>query len=35
MLTQQRPAAEILAEMVAQAAELLGSGLAKRVQASV
>ncbi len=35
MLTQQRPAAEILAEMVAQAAELLGSGLARRVQASL
>lgn len=34
MLTRQRPAAEILAEMVAEAAELLGSGLAGRVRAS-
>jgi NAD(P)H-dependent flavin oxidoreductase YrpB (nitropropane dioxygenase family) len=34
MLTKQRPAAEILAEMVAEAAELLSSGLAKRVQVS-
>jgi NAD(P)H-dependent flavin oxidoreductase YrpB (nitropropane dioxygenase family) len=32
LLTQQRPAAEILAEMVAEAAELLSSGLAKRVR---
>jgi hypothetical protein len=32
MLTKQRPAAEILAEIVAEAAELLGSGLAKRVR---
>jgi nitronate monooxygenase len=34
MLTKQRPAAEILAEIVAEAAELLGSGLAKRVRAA-
>jgi nitronate monooxygenase len=34
MLTKQRPAAEILAEMVSEAAELLGSGLAKRVRTS-
>jgi hypothetical protein len=33
-LTEQRPAAEILADMVAEAAELLTSGLAKRVRAS-
>jgi NAD(P)H-dependent flavin oxidoreductase YrpB (nitropropane dioxygenase family) len=32
MLTKQRPAAEILAEMVAEAAELLTSGLAQRVR---
>jgi len=32
LLTKQRPAAEILAEMVAEAAELLGAGLAKRVR---
>ncbi len=32
MLTKQRPAAEILAEIVAEAAELLGAGLAKRVR---
>jgi NAD(P)H-dependent flavin oxidoreductase YrpB (nitropropane dioxygenase family) len=34
VLTQQRPAAEILAEMVAEAAELLTDGLAKRVRVS-
>jgi NAD(P)H-dependent flavin oxidoreductase YrpB (nitropropane dioxygenase family) len=34
LLSQQRPAAEILAQMVAEAAELLSSGLAKRVRAS-
>jgi NAD(P)H-dependent flavin oxidoreductase YrpB (nitropropane dioxygenase family) len=34
MLTKQRPAAEILAEIVAEAAELLGAGLTKRVHAS-
>ncbi|HEY8121925.1 MAG TPA: nitronate monooxygenase [Myxococcota bacterium] len=34
MLTKQRPAAEILAEIVAEAAELLGGGLAKRVRAA-
>jgi len=34
MLTKQRPAAEILAEMVAEAAEMLGAGLAKRVRTS-
>ncbi len=34
MLTKLRPAAEILAEMVAEAAEILGSGLARRVRAS-
>jgi NAD(P)H-dependent flavin oxidoreductase YrpB (nitropropane dioxygenase family) len=34
MLTKQRPAAEILAEIVREAAELLGSGLAKRVRTS-
>ncbi len=34
MLTTQRPAAEILAEIVAEAAELLGSGLATRVRAA-
>ena len=34
LLTQQRPAAEILAEMVAEAAELLTSGLTKRVRVS-
>lgn len=35
MLTKQRPAAEILQEMVAEAAEILGAGLARRVRASV
>lgn len=35
MLTRQRPAAEILHEMVAEAAEILSSGLARRVRASV
>ena len=35
MLTQRRPAAEILREMVAEAAEILGAGLARRVRASV
>ena len=35
MLTKQRPAAEILAEMVAEAAEILGASLARRVRASV
>ena len=34
MLKTQRPAAEILAEMVAEAAELLGDGFAKRVRTS-
>jgi nitronate monooxygenase len=34
MLTKQRPAAEILAGIVAEAAELLGSALAKRVRTS-
>jgi nitronate monooxygenase len=34
LLTQQRPAADILAEMVAEAAEALSSGLAKRVRVS-
>lgn len=34
MLKEQRPAAEILAEMATEAAEILGSGLAKRVTAS-
>ena len=33
-LTQQRPAADILADMVAEAAELLSSGLAERVRVS-
>jgi NAD(P)H-dependent flavin oxidoreductase YrpB (nitropropane dioxygenase family) len=33
MLTKQRPAAEILHEMVAEAAEILGAGLARRVRA--
>ena len=33
MLTKQRPAAEILREMVAEAAEILGTGLARRVRA--
>jgi len=35
MLTKKRPAAEILEEMVAEAAEILSSGLARRVRASV
>jgi NAD(P)H-dependent flavin oxidoreductase YrpB (nitropropane dioxygenase family) len=35
MLTKQRPAAEILHEMVAEAAEILASSLARRVRASV
>jgi nitronate monooxygenase len=35
MLTQRRPAAEILHDMVAEAAEILGSSLARRVRASV
>lgn len=35
MLERQRPAGEILAEMVTEAAEILSSGLAKRVTASV
>ncbi|MAE96600.1 MAG: 2-nitropropane dioxygenase [Deltaproteobacteria bacterium] len=35
MLTQRRPAAEILEEMVGDAAEILSRGLAERVQASV
>jgi NAD(P)H-dependent flavin oxidoreductase YrpB (nitropropane dioxygenase family) len=34
LLSKQRPAAEILAEMVAEAAELLTTGLAQRVRAS-
>jgi len=34
MLTKRRPAAEILAEMVAEAAAILGGGLARRVRAS-
>jgi NAD(P)H-dependent flavin oxidoreductase YrpB (nitropropane dioxygenase family) len=32
LITKQRPAAEILEEMVSEAAEVLGSQLAKRVQ---
>jgi len=35
MLTQKRPAAEILEEMVAEAAEILASGLGKRIEAAV
>jgi NAD(P)H-dependent flavin oxidoreductase YrpB (nitropropane dioxygenase family) len=35
MLTKQRPAAEILAEMVAEAAEVLANELSRRVQVSV
>lgn len=35
MLTQTRPAAEILEEMVAEAAEILASGLAKRIEAAI
>jgi len=35
MLTRKRPAAKILEEMVAEAAEILSSGLARRVRASV
>lgn len=35
MLTKKRPAAEILEAMVAEAAEILSSGLARRVRASV
>jgi nitronate monooxygenase len=35
MLKTKRPAAEILEEMVGEAAEILGSGLAKRITASV
>jgi hypothetical protein len=35
MLTESRPAKEIFEEMVREAAEILGGGLAKRVQASV
>ena len=35
MLTKKRPAADILAEMVGEAAEILASGLGKRIQASV
>jgi NAD(P)H-dependent flavin oxidoreductase YrpB (nitropropane dioxygenase family) len=35
MLTKRRPAAEILRDMVAEAAEILSSGLARRVRASV
>jgi NAD(P)H-dependent flavin oxidoreductase YrpB (nitropropane dioxygenase family) len=35
MLTEKRPAAEILEEMVAEAAEILASGLGKRVEAAV
>ena len=35
MLTRKRPAAEILEEMVAEAAEILASGLGKRIQAAV
>jgi NAD(P)H-dependent flavin oxidoreductase YrpB (nitropropane dioxygenase family) len=34
LITKQRPAAEILEEMVSEAAEVLGSQLAKRVQVS-
>jgi NAD(P)H-dependent flavin oxidoreductase YrpB (nitropropane dioxygenase family) len=34
MLTRQRPAAEILLEIVAEAAEILADGLAKRVRAA-
>jgi NAD(P)H-dependent flavin oxidoreductase YrpB (nitropropane dioxygenase family) len=35
MLTKRRPAKEILEEMVAEAAQILSSGLARRVRASV
>jgi nitronate monooxygenase len=35
MLTKQRPAGEILEEMVAEAAEILGRGLGQRIQVSV
>ncbi len=35
MLKEQRPAADILADLVAEAAEILASGLAKRVTASI
>jgi NAD(P)H-dependent flavin oxidoreductase YrpB (nitropropane dioxygenase family) len=35
MLSQRRPAAAILEEMVAEAAEILANGLPKRIQASV
>lgn len=35
MLRKRRPAAEILREMVAEAAEILGAGLARRVRASI
>jgi NAD(P)H-dependent flavin oxidoreductase YrpB (nitropropane dioxygenase family) len=35
MLTKKRPAAEILEEMVVEAAEILGTGLARRVRAAV
>ncbi len=34
MLTKKRPAAEILQEMVGEAAEILGSKLGQRVRAS-
>jgi NAD(P)H-dependent flavin oxidoreductase YrpB (nitropropane dioxygenase family) len=35
MLKQRRPAADILAEMVAEAAEILATGLPGRVEAAV
>jgi NAD(P)H-dependent flavin oxidoreductase YrpB (nitropropane dioxygenase family) len=35
MLSKKRPAAEILAEMVTEAAEILASGLGKRIEAAV
>ena len=35
MLKQKRPASEILDEMVAEAAEILGSSLSKRIEAAV
>jgi hypothetical protein len=35
MLKKQRPASEILEEMVAEAAEILARGLGQRIEASV
>jgi nitronate monooxygenase len=35
MLTQERPAADIVQEIVTEAAEILSSGLSKRVSAGV